>query len=189
MTRIPLFPLHAVLFPEMPIHLRVFEQRYQGMIGWCLQQRQPFGVVLIARGGEALGPLPKPRRVGCTAEIAEIEPLEEGEMNIKALGRQRFRIQSFEEEGGFLLAEVERLRMEPEPLSQIEARRDRLQPWVERYLALLAGFGKNLTESPDLPKDPVRLAHLSAGILQMPLDRKQALLSINTPTRLMDFVL
>ncbi len=78
MFEIPLFPLNTVLFPGTPIHLHIFEERYKQMINLCLQEQRPFGVVLIRNGMEALGPLAEPFHIGCTAEIAHVERLEDG---------------------------------------------------------------------------------------------------------------
>ena len=50
---IPMFPLGSVLFPHMPLPLRLFEPRYLKMLGDLLEQPDPeFGVVLIERGHE-----------------------------------------------------------------------------------------------------------------------------------------
>jgi Lon protease-like protein len=51
MTTLPMFPLASVLFPAMPVALRVFEDRYMVMLSRVLQ-REPaeFGIVLIERG-------------------------------------------------------------------------------------------------------------------------------------------
>jgi uncharacterized protein len=89
---LPLFPLNTVLFPGMPLTLHIFEERYKLMIERCLEHRQPFGVVLIRYGKEALGSLADPHRIGCTARILDVQPLSEGRMNISALGQKRFRI-------------------------------------------------------------------------------------------------
>ncbi len=67
--KIPLFPLKTVLFPGMPINLHIFEERYRLMINRCIDEQLPFGVVLIQKGEEALGPFwPNSHQVGCTAE-------------------------------------------------------------------------------------------------------------------------
>ena len=50
--KLPLFPLNTVLFPGAPIQLHIFEERYRLMIGRCLEQSSPFGVVLIRSGSE-----------------------------------------------------------------------------------------------------------------------------------------
>ena len=51
-----MFPLGTVLFPHMPLPLRVFEPRYLIMLGRLLESETPeFGVVLIERGHEVGG--------------------------------------------------------------------------------------------------------------------------------------
>src|SRR6266508_1288840 len=50
--KLPILPLNTVLFPGAPLQLHIFEERYRLMIGRCLEQRSPFGVVLIRKGGE-----------------------------------------------------------------------------------------------------------------------------------------
>ena len=56
MAILPMFPLGTVLFPHMPLRLRVFEQRYLVMLSDLLQsQTAEFGVVLIDRGQEVGG--------------------------------------------------------------------------------------------------------------------------------------
>ena len=49
---LPLFPLNTVLFPGMVMPLHIFEQRYRTMIGRCIEEQSPFGVVLIREGVE-----------------------------------------------------------------------------------------------------------------------------------------
>jgi Lon protease-like protein len=53
---IPMFPLGSVLFPAMPLPLRVFEPRYLQMLQDVLPDAPAeFGVVLIERGQEVGG--------------------------------------------------------------------------------------------------------------------------------------
>ena len=92
MMELPLFPLNTVLFPGTPITLHIFEPRYLELMEMCEQTQQPFGVVLIQEGQEALGPLATPYPIGCTAEIARVERLPDGRMNILAVGVERFEI-------------------------------------------------------------------------------------------------
>ena len=89
---LPLFPLEqVVLFPGMPLPLRVFEERYKVMIGACQVTDQTFGVVLI-RAGREVGEPAEPERVGCTARMLRIDRLPDGQMNILSVGEQRFRL-------------------------------------------------------------------------------------------------
>ncbi len=66
-TRLPMFPLSAVLFPHASMPLHVFEPRYRELIRECLDGDRRFGVVLIERGsevggGDAAGRCRDPRR-------------------------------------------------------------------------------------------------------------------------------
>ena len=89
LTELPLFPLNLVLFPGMRMPLHIFEERYKAMIGDCVEREAPFGVVLIRDGPEVGGPA-EPFRVGTTARITQVQHLEEGRMNLLALGERRF---------------------------------------------------------------------------------------------------
>ena len=53
---IPLFPLTTVLFPGATIPLHIFEDRYKQMIAMCVEEKRPFGVLLIRSGQEAGAP-------------------------------------------------------------------------------------------------------------------------------------
>lgn len=174
---LPLFPLNTVLFPGMPITLNIFEERYKLMIRRCLATRQPFGVVLIRQGSEALGPLAEPHYVGCTARIMEMEPLDDGRMNIVALGEQRFRVLELSYDEPYLVGQVELFPLdEANPLSLAQTGR-RLRPWVERYMQILTDSSPLRLKPQHLPDDPLVLAYLAAVLLQVPPDQKQELLA------------
>jgi uncharacterized protein len=54
-TRLPMFPLSAVLFPHASMPLHVFEPRYRALMHDCLAGDARFGIVLIERGSEVGG--------------------------------------------------------------------------------------------------------------------------------------
>ncbi len=54
-TRLPMFPLSAVLFPHASMPLHVFEPRYRALMRDCLAGDARFGIVLIERGSEVGG--------------------------------------------------------------------------------------------------------------------------------------
>jgi hypothetical protein len=54
-TRLPMFPLSAVLFPHATMPLHVFEPQYRALMHDCLEGDPRFGVVLIERGSEVGG--------------------------------------------------------------------------------------------------------------------------------------
>ncbi|MFL5806657.1 MAG: LON peptidase substrate-binding domain-containing protein, partial [Roseiflexaceae bacterium] len=90
--KLPLFPLDMVLFPGAPITLRIFEERYRLMIGRCLEQSGPFGVVLIREGPEVGGEA-IPHSVGTTAVISDSVRLDDERYYLTAVGQRRFRVQ------------------------------------------------------------------------------------------------
>jgi len=88
---LPLFPLEAVLLPEEPLPLHIFEERYKDMIGECLKAKEEgaeqtdFGVVLI-KGDEMCS-------VGCSARIVNItRKYADGRMDIFTVGVRRFEV-------------------------------------------------------------------------------------------------
>ncbi len=178
MYRLPLFPLHTVLFPGAPITLHIFEPRYRLMIEECLETGQPFGVVLIREGREALGPLAQPHLVGCTAEITDVERLPNGHMNIVAVGRERFQIVELSYDRPYLVGTVEPFPAADLDQPETQWAAQQLRPWVERYLAVLArALPGNSLDPAALPAEPLALGYFAAALAQIPADQKQALLA------------
>ena len=185
MDELSLFPLNTVLFPGMPLQLHIFEERYKRMIQLCLDERQPFGVVLIRHGREALGPLAEPHYVGCTARILEVESLSEGRMNIVALGQQRFRVLSLDYEQPYLVGKVELYPIEALDAHSLSEKGRLLHPWVRRYMEILSEASDADLDPEHLPTDPLVLAYLAAVLLQIPPDQKQSLLASAQATDLL----
>ena len=187
MYELPLFPLQTVLFPGMPLYLHIFEERYKRMIRLCLETRQPFGVVLIRRGVEAMGPLAEPHSIGCTARISEVQALGEGRMNITAVGEERFRILSLHSEASpYWIGEVEKFPLANPAPQAFASALNRLRPVVVRYLRLLALTGKAQVNVDKLPEDPFSFAYSAASLLQIQPEAKQELLSIEDATGLVE---
>jgi Lon protease-like protein len=92
----PLFPLNTVLFPDGPLPLRIFEPRYLDMISGCMKQDKPFGVLLIKDGHEA-GPATT-HSVGTLARVTDWYQGSDGLLGITAIGTERFRLQSVEQQ-------------------------------------------------------------------------------------------
>ncbi len=98
--KIPLFPLETVLFPGTALPLHIFEERYREMIGECLAQEEPFGVVRAQQESLAL--------TGCTAKIVRVlERYPDGRLYILCEGAQRFEIEGLDESRSFLQADVD----------------------------------------------------------------------------------
>lgn len=107
MTRLPLFPLPAVLFPYVPMPLHIFEERYRALVNQCLEEDRPFGITY--HRGEDL------RMVGCSAVIDRVtERYDDGRLDIVVVGYERFRIQDVHAGELFLEADVRHLPSGPE---------------------------------------------------------------------------
>lgn len=176
---LPLFPLNSVLFPGMPLKLHIFEERYKLMINQCLDNQVPFGVVLIASGAEALGPLATPYMVGTTAHIQHVQKLPYERMNIVAMGRDRFHVNQLYGDRPYLYGDVELQPFDedPQPLASAGTQ---LRPLVERYLGALEKARQVQLKGDQIPRDPISLAYLAAMILQTDMVQKQHLLESAT---------
>jgi len=180
MYELPLFPLRTVLFPGAPLRLHIFEDRYKRMINTCLENSQPFGVVLIRRGVEALGPLAEPFPIGCSARIIQVQKLEGGRMNILANGEERFRIVSLDKASlPYLVGSVEAIPLNVEDPAALLKEGRFLRRLVDWYLRMISETGSVPFGKEDLPKDPVPLAYYAAAFVQIPAVQKQQLLSIH----------
>lgn len=184
----PLFPLNTVLFPGIPLHLHIFEDRYKLLINDCILQKKPFGVVLIQQGAEALGPLAKPYNEGCLAQITEVQPLSEGRMNIVAVGTKRFRTLSLHTEHDYLVGEVETLPFDQEIQTPAQYA-NQLQSLLRKYLKILNASSYAEIEVDNIPEAPVDLAYLAAYILNIPPQEKQTLLTLSDAESLLQQVL
>jgi Lon protease-like protein len=162
---LPLFPLEVVLLPGTPLPLHIFEPRYKEMIGECIAQQEPFGVVRAFEEGIA--------ELGCTAEIITVtKEYPDGRMDLVAEGRKRFEVLELNRERSFLRAEV--LLIPDEPGDSAAAERLRA---IQLHLEILslAGAVQDLSAA-----DQNLLSFYLAGSLPLDLDFKQKLLAMRT---------
>ena len=162
-TTLPMFPLGSVLFPYMPLQLRVFEDRYLVMLSRILKEEPAeFGVVLIERGQE-VGGGERRFRYGTVAQITELEA-SEGFVGVTAQGERRIEI-------------VDWLAEDPHPQATVRnldaldwdddllPLRERAEQAVRRALALASEFADQLWPSTvELSRDPTAAAWQIAGI-------------------------
>ena len=165
MALLPLFPLEVVLLPGTPLPLHIFEPRYKEMIGECLANDAPFGVVRALEEGIA--------EVGCTAEIVTVtKQYPDGRLDLIAEGRKRFEVLEVNEERSFLRAEV--LLVPDEAGNPVQEERVRA---IQLHLEILslAGAVQDLSAA-----DQNQLSFYLAGSLPLDLDFKQKLLTMRS---------
>ncbi|GAB3579990.1 LON peptidase substrate-binding domain-containing protein [Leifsonia lichenia] len=105
-----MFPLGSVLFPFVPIPLRVFEPRYLTMVGRLLDEDEPafeFGVVLIERGPEAGGGDQR-ASVGTMARLVSAAAGAD-DLLIVGVGTRRFTVDRWVDESPYPRAELSML--------------------------------------------------------------------------------
>ena len=164
MPLLPLFPLEIVLFPGAPLPLHIFEPRYKEMIGECLEQKRPFGMVRVKENALA--------SVGCSSTILNvIKKYDDGRLDIAAEGVQRFEIERLNQERSYLQGEVRYFDDEPSQVG--DGSKETLVQLHEQLFSIL---GQNPEVEPDAPSLSFHLAHA----LPVDLDFKQALLEMKS---------
>jgi Lon protease-like protein len=170
-VELPMFPLGTVLFPAMPLSLRVFEQRYLTMLQDILPgESAEFGVVLIERGQE-VGGGEKRFDIGAVAQVAELK-VGDGFIGLVGEGTRRFEVVDWLAEDPYPLASVRDLPM-LEWDEDLRERRDQTELLVRQTLARVSEF-EDLTWSPTvaLADDPVEAMWQLAAIAPVgPLDQ------------------
>jgi len=120
---LPLFPLQSVLFPDGLLSLKVFEARYLDLVGSCMRESSPFGVVALKQGAEA-GKRAESvsfESIGTLAELIEVDSAQAGILLVRCRGTQRFEIKtSRQQSDGLWLAKASTLPID-DPAPPAEA--------------------------------------------------------------------
>lgn len=165
LERFPLFPLGIVCLPSEVIPLHIFEERYKTMIGECLDEERPFGIVWLSDDGL--------REVGCTADVTQVlERMEDGRLNILVQGDSVFR----------LLRRIEDL---PYPAGDVELLQDESgDPGQDAGAAAREGYATLLERATDTRPEQQDLGGLSAyemaATVDFGLEAKQSLLELRS---------
>jgi hypothetical protein len=175
---VPLLPLGSVLFPHMPMSLRIFEPRYRTMMRDCRSASTTFGIVAIREGHE-LGATAVPYEVGTLAQLDEIEELPDGRYNLGVIGASRFRIDSFSHERPYLVGSVHYLQDIPAPADDTERLAAAVTSAFRGYATQLRGVGQGDPLEFGMPSDPELLSYLVAAALQVETTQRQRLLEID----------
>lgn len=164
MSLLALFPLDVVLFPGAPLPLHIFEPRYQELIGECLDQKKPFGMVRSRENALA--------EVGCTAVILDVsKKYDDGRLDIVTEGRQRFEIDQLNQERSFLRGEVTFFDDEPSQVSESET-----DTVIRLHQQLFEVLGQHVEVEPKYKSLSFQLAHE----LPVDLDFKQTILEMKS---------
>jgi Lon protease-like protein len=161
---LPLFPLEIVVFPGAPLPLHIFEPRYKEMVGECLSQDRPFGMVQAKENALSA--------IGCSARIVTvIKKYDDGRLDIAAKGAQRFEIIQVNQERSFLQAEVAFFDDEPSIVSKTAA-----DSVIQLHEQLFAVMGQAI----EVERDAAYLSFRLAQDLPVDLNFKQTLLEMKS---------
>lgn len=181
--RIPIFPLNAVLFPGGILPLKIFEQRYLDMAAACMKNGKPFGVCLIASGGET-GAAAEPHPVGTLAEIRTWDMEQLGILMITAQGGRRFRIiESRVGPDNLLEASVE-LLADAVPAA-LPAESKRLLPLLRR---VVSDLGNERIPEPHRYDEAEWVGYRITEVLPIQNLAKQKLLELENPLARLDIL-
>jgi ATP-dependent Lon protease len=161
---LPLFPLSLVLYPDEPLSLHIFEERYKDLTAYCLEHEVPFGIVRADDDEERAD-------VGTTARIDRVvKRYEDGRMDIAVRGEERFRIETVHhDEASYYTADV--MLVEDEETTIDLDLKERV---ITQHMKLLELAGR--TVRPDLYEDVDRLSFVLAQNGALESEQKQELL-------------
>ncbi len=176
-----LFPLRTVLFPGMPLPLRIFEERYRIMVSQLLESGEEFGVVLIREGNEVGGGA-RPHEVGTLARIEQCEELQGGRYALTARGTRRFRILKMLPPRPYPFGEIEEIDDSPAPQTpQLVHAMETVRTTFPLYFRLALSLTDQWAQTLKLPTKPHQLVNFLAPWLQIEEETKQRLLEIEAP--------
>jgi Lon protease-like protein len=197
---IPLFPLGTVLFPGVVLPLHIFEPRYRLLVRRLMapgeHTSREFGVVGIRQGWEVgADGASAMYDIGCTAELRQVTPYDDGRFDIIAVGRRRFRLHGIDSGvEPYLCGNVEWLpevgseRCEAELLARSVGELFlRCRRMLRVYEEAGPSDGPAEGERPagrafTLPDDPLLVSHLVASSAPFALDDRQSLLANSCTT-------
>ena len=165
MSELGLFPLGIVLLPTEQIPLHIFEERYQELIGECLDLEQEFG--LVYADDEGL------REVGTRALVTEVlDRFDDGRLNIVVEGGERFRLLQLTEGRSFQTGLVEPVEDEADAADPEDA--DHALKLFHRLVELTGAE----VEEPSLAAE--QLSFELAGRFEFAPELKQKLLQLTS---------
>lgn len=202
--RLPLFPLHVVAFPHLPLPLHVFEERYRALMRDVMAEASPYVgrfVVSMITGGQEVEREGMPvtcSAVGTVVQVHSADRFPDGRWGLLAVGEARARLGAVDRSGDYAVVDVERLpELEGDPAAagalvpRVQVALDAYLTTVKRFVASTASIASEPPETTDvaasldevlkpirLPDEPLAASYAVAGVLQVELMRKQQLLEM-----------
>ena len=180
---LPIFPLGTVLFPGGVLPLRIFEARYMDMVRECMARSAPFGVCLITRGNEVGKPADH-ESIGCTAMIEDWDMTQPGVLELRTVGKSRFRILDTEvQPDGLIRARTEAIAPDhdfpiPDNLTACSVLAERL---IEDVCKREPESNRRILAEPYQPHSAGWVANRLAELLPLAPAARQMLMGLEDP--------
>lgn len=176
----PLFPLRTVLFPGMPLPLRIFEERYRVMVRELLETGSEFGVLLI-REGDEVGGGARPYEVGTLARIEESVETPDGRYMLDTRGTRRFRLRRMLAPRPYPFGDIDVLDDLDEPLTiPLRHALETVRTTFPLYFRLALSLTDQWAQGLRLPESPHALVNFLGPWLQIEEESKQRLLELES---------
>jgi ATP-dependent Lon protease len=161
MAEIGLFPLPMVLLPTEQVPLHIFEDRYKELIGECLEEDRPFGVLYA--DGDGI------QEVGTHALVIQVlTRFDDGRMNVLVEGGERFRVHELTAGRSFQTGRTSPLLDDDDPADAAA---------VEHALELFEHLRElTVSEVEAPPGDSPQLSYALASRVELEPEIKQGLL-------------
>jgi len=178
---LPIFPLDVVLFPGtlMPLHL--FEPRYRQMLADVREGDRRFGII-AALPGVAERDLPA-GRMGCVAEVTEVEVMPDGRANIIVVGRERFVLNAFIEHDAPYHVATGTIVTDESGASPVAlaVATDEVIANFTRVVKAVRTLNDDTNPLPELPDDAAQVAWSVGAMIDLDLDSRYRLLAERSP--------
>jgi len=178
---LPIFPLGAVLFPGtlMPLHL--FEPRYRQMLADVREGDRRFAII-AALPGVAERDLPA-GRMGCVAEVTEVDVMPDGRANIIVVGRERFALTAFVEHDAPYHVATGTVVADESGASPVAlaVAADEVIANFTRVVKAVRTLNDDTDPLPELPDDAAPVAWSVAAMIDLDLDSRYRLLAERSP--------
>jgi len=181
---LPVLPLrNTVVFPFMPVPLVVGRRRSVAAVELAVATEERWLVTVAQRRQVEDEPTPEDLyTVGTLVVVKKMLRTSEDTIQILVQGMERVRVLEYRQGERYLLARVEVMELPEEESIEIEALHRNILDLLQRGLNLLPNVPQEvataITTSTD---DPVRLAFTLAALLNLDVEKEQALLE--APTR------
>jgi Lon protease-like protein len=180
MFDLSLFPLQTVLFPGGLLSLKVFEARYLDLVGDCLREQKPFGVVSIKQGSDTRRSGNDPtifETTGTMAELIDVDSTHANILQVRCRGTQRFEIKRSQQETDGLWVGSVALLPDDEPVAPAEAMLETVRG-LANAIATLKGQGSEPFLQPYLFDNAGWVSNRWCEILPISIAAKQKLMEL-----------